>query len=387
MPIIVVPDATTSAQSIVDCTSQDVRALLGTSGGDAGILLDFIDKVQLRMLRESRWEFLLSAPKYFVTEAGQVDYWLGPTGTQPYGIVDTGLDLDDVYRIKEDSVWDRSHFRLLKKTMERLPGPSLVQRDLSPREAAPAVFRHDRAENANILSLYPPAKADNTYAQVPLTPVMTGTGGGALSARTYFVKVTFVDSAAGESAPSPAARQFIPASALARVASPRPLFTNLQSGIQITHFNVYVGTAEGSETKQNASPISIGSAWTEPAGGLIAGAALPTTSTLEPMRGNLIEFRYYKDRSRINAVGDILDIPDEYSDIVCAGVNYYATKYLKMWDDAQAWGLEFRDGLRQMIRDKNLHPHGPDFVRADPAAYTTSSGWPSGLGPWTQDSF
>ena len=44
-------------------------------------------------------------------------------------------------------------------------------------------------------------------------------------------------------------------------------------------WNVYVSTSTGNETKQNTSPIAIGTAWTEPSTGLIAGSALPSQNT------------------------------------------------------------------------------------------------------------
>ncbi len=46
-----------------------------------------------------------------------------------------------------------------------------------------------------------------------------------------------------------------------------------------TGWNVYLSTATGTETKQNAAPIAIGTNFQEPNTGLIAGAALPATNT------------------------------------------------------------------------------------------------------------
>lgn len=98
-------------------------------------------------------------------------------------------------------------------------------------------------------------------------PVLSSSAGGALGARTYYAKITLV-TPAGEVAPSAGSSLALLANTLLNVASPT-------FALGVTGWNAYVGTASGTETKQNASPIAIGTAWVEPTGGLIAGAALP----------------------------------------------------------------------------------------------------------------
>ena len=381
--------ATTTGQDIVDCTSQDIRTLLASSGADATILLDYTDRIQKRILRESRWDYLLSAPQYFITEDGQVDYWLGASGSNTLGTVDTGLNLTDFDRVKDDSVWDRSNFRLLKRVDTAPNVSSLQQRDGQMRQQRPAVFRHDLFDSPSVLSLYPAPNNQNSYQPVPAPPNIESTAGGALSQGTYFVKITFVDSLGNESSPSEAARQTIAASRLAKVKSPRMLLTTFASGVSVTGYKVYASITENSEVLQNGgAAINLGTDWTEGAGGLATGTAgAPSTNALEPLRGFLMEFRYYKTRPVVDDGADILMVPDIYKDIVCAGVNWLASKYLKMWDDSRQWSSEFHDGLRQMVRDKNLHPHGPDFMRPDPSSGTTSSTWPGTGGAFTQDSW
>lgn len=104
-------------------------------------------------------------------------------------------------------------------------------------------------------------------------PVLTSSAGGALGARTYYSKSTLV-TPAGEVAPSAESNLALNANTLLNVASPT-------FALGVTGWNVYVSTSTGTETKQNASPIAIGTAWVEPTGGLISGAALPTG--LSPM--------------------------------------------------------------------------------------------------------
>ena len=98
-------------------------------------------------------------------------------------------------------------------------------------------------------------------------PVLTASAGGALGARTYYSKITLV-TPAGEVTPSAESNLALNANTLLNVASPT-------FALGVTGWNVYVSTASGTETKQNASPIALGTNWIEPTGGLISGAALP----------------------------------------------------------------------------------------------------------------
>lgn len=105
----------------------------------------------------------------------------------------------------------------------------------------------------------------------PAAPILSATAGGTIAATTYFVKITYV-TAAGETLPSAEASLAVAVNNVLNVASPAA-----QTGV--TGYNVYVSTATGTETKQNTSPIAIGTAWVEPTTGLIAGAAVPTANT------------------------------------------------------------------------------------------------------------
>ncbi|MHB8303360.1 MAG: DUF2460 domain-containing protein [Acidobacteriaceae bacterium] len=105
----------------------------------------------------------------------------------------------------------------------------------------------------------------------PTAPVLSAVVSGALAAATYYGKVTYVDPF-GETLPSAETSLAIAADSVPSVASPAA------SG-DATGYNVYLSTATGTETLQNSTPIAIGTAWTAPATGLIAGAALPSAST------------------------------------------------------------------------------------------------------------
>ncbi len=102
-----------------------------------------------------------------------------------------------------------------------------------------------------------------------LAPALTSTAGGSLAKATYFARVSYV-TAMGETAASFESNLPIAANNLLAVASPGSDRLGLATG-----WNVYLGTASGQETLQNASPIGIGTDWTLPTSGLIAGTALP----------------------------------------------------------------------------------------------------------------
>jgi hypothetical protein len=108
-------------------------------------------------------------------------------------------------------------------------------------------------------------------APAPAAPALSSVAGGSLAGATYYVKITSV-TASGETTPSSEASMAVAASHVLSVASP-PTSTGAIG------WNVYVSTSSGTETKQNSSPIVIGTAWQEPSGGLVAGSAPPLENT------------------------------------------------------------------------------------------------------------
>lgn len=365
--------ATTTAQDIVNCVSRDLRSQLATSGTDSDIIIDYTNRIQLQMLRHSRWSFMLSAPQYFVTEDGQHRYWVGASGGNTQGTIDTGLNLTDFDRPQDNSVWDRSLHKQLVRTKERPLGPTGIDAIGQPLQGSPSQFRHDGLEEQNVLELYPAPSNQNTFEPTPAPPNIQSTVSGALAARTLFFRITLVDSLGGESVPSEAVRQRIATNSLAVVKSPKLLVTTFASGVAITGYKVYASATEGGEVVQNGgTAISMGSDWTEPGAGLATGtAAPPTDSTIEPMRGHLIEFRYYKARPQVTLLADVLMIPDVYKDVVCAGVSALSAKFLKMKEDAGEWFQVYQDGLEGMVRDRNLFPN-VEFMTPDPASVYVS---------------
>ncbi|OYV52109.1 MAG: hypothetical protein B7X10_00255 [Burkholderiales bacterium 21-58-4] len=108
----------------------------------------------------------------------------------------------------------------------------------------------------------------------PAAPVLSSVSGGTLAGTTYYARVTYV-TPVGETNAGAEASFAVAANNLLNVTSPPQV--NAAYG-----WNVYVSTATGTETKQNATPIALGAAWTEPTSGLISGAALPASNTSVP---------------------------------------------------------------------------------------------------------
>lgn len=103
----------------------------------------------------------------------------------------------------------------------------------------------------------------------PSPPSLSSIASGVLGGATYFVKITY-QTAQGETLPSTETSLSVAANHVVQVASP-----SVAAGA--TGWNVYISTATNTEKKQNAAPIPIGTAFTEPNTGLIAGANPPAT--------------------------------------------------------------------------------------------------------------
>jgi YD repeat-containing protein len=128
--------------------------------------------------------------------------------------------------------------------------------------------RYDRAGS------YMESLSMSATPHVSLSPpaaVLALVQGGSLPATTYYVKISYLVNGV-ETAASAESNLMVAANALLKVTSPSSI-------PGATGYNVYVATASGQEVLQNGStPIGIGTAWTEPASGLVTGTAAPPTS-------------------------------------------------------------------------------------------------------------
>src|SRR5579859_6965822 len=287
------PNTYSQVSAVINKVSQDVRLQLSANPATAGqpILIDYTNRIHKQMLRFSRWEFLRSEPQYFITVKGQTDYWLGPTGSLPIGMVNTGLNLSDVDKIEKDSVRDLSNSRSLYALGAQPISNGFNFRSGQMRQGIPGNFWQD-PNDVNVLHIYTAPDNSNPYRPVPSSPICSSVVAGALPLRSYYVVLTFVDSAGNESSGSTISVNFKPAAnTVLHVATPSIPFNQTSTGITYSSYNVYVGTAEGSETKQNVSPIAIGTDWQEPTSGLTTnGGGVPQTNNLEPMGGYVIQF-------------------------------------------------------------------------------------------------
>lgn len=465
----------TTAASVINAVIQDGQ--VQTTNRIA--LLDYVNRVSQRMLRESQWLFLRSQEQRFMTQPDAAKYWLGPGIPSP-GCVSTGLDLSDVASIVPDSVYDLSNGRRLTQDSQAvLTGPVLRFKDGTYRSSLPRTYRYDY-NVANVLHLYPPPDNQNSYQPQPTSPVCNWVAGGMIAfERSYYILVTLVDSAGNESVPcAQYSNIVVPGMALLTVDGPH-LDVASATTVNYNFYNVYVSqTSNGDFFKQNLFPLPISSTWTEPTIGIsdmmlpplfypilaITGEAFnlgvdtgghlttteivtggtinpiplkdgngvvwnnfvisnglftsistnqgeglylvlrdtdgiawhitvntsgnmlaislgpavdnliqaltpPQTSNIIPLEGYVISFFYQKQRVIINDPSQILQIPDNYADVVIAGVNYYSSLYTAKSDDLNVklvvWKKEFMDGLAQMRRDLRINFRNTDVIMPD----------------------
>jgi hypothetical protein len=109
-----------------------------------------------------------------------------------------------------------------------------------------------------------------TRVAAPAAPSLSSVAGGTLGATTYYVKTTLV-SPSGETTPSSESSRAVAANNLLSVVA-------LASTGNATGWNVYVASVSGAELRQNAVPIALGAAWTEPSSGLVSGTAPPPSA-------------------------------------------------------------------------------------------------------------
>jgi len=380
--------ATTTVANIISLVQEDLMELF-TSSGSTSVLIEYCNRIQAMILgrRPQGWNWMVSAPQRFITERGQTDYWIGATGSVSAGQVNTALNLSDVRRVVNGSVISRSGFANLYQVAEAPAWSGWQNEDASYDEGVPHSYRNDEG-TPNVISIYPAPDEGSTYELIPPAPHSTTATGGALSARTYYIRTTFVDLEGNEGEPSSTARQFVEASKLITVKAPQPKINAGSAGVSYLRYNVYASTTEGSETLQNVSPTATSTDWTEDASGLTtSGASVPTSSDLEPLRGYVIEFRYYKAHTAITATADILLIPNEFRDVVVAGVNMLASKYLGNTNpaaDIAYWQGLYQAGIDRMVLDQNPWPGGARYIKPDPASFTPLLGG-GGMNWWSPD--
>lgn len=223
-------------QEVLEQTQQDMRQML-SAGGNSTLLLDYADRIHKQLLRLTEWRFLLSDVKTFQTQVGVTDYWIGPEASLPEGMVDSGLHISDIWRIKQDSVKNTTTGLTLSRIGEAPIGP-LASVKMSPRQ-----YRND-SSSPLVLSIYPP-----------------------------------------------------------------------------------------------------------------------------PDKVSTIQFRFYEPKHDLKAEQSV-QLPEDYQDILVAGINLLGCQYLKRPNDIQIWAELFREGKKQMLRDQRGYGNHADFMKGDSAGIT-----------------
>lgn len=260
---------TIQASTVIDSVIQDGQ--VQTTNRTA--LLDYVNRVSLRILRESQWAFLRSQPQKFITDVGVTKYWVGG-GTPPPGYSDTGLQLSNVGTVVPESVFDLTNNHQLAEV-----SPNILNR--ASLRFSDGSFRIDRPRNywfeydsGGALTLVPPPSGTNQYQPVPLPPACSYIAGGYLPRRTYSVVVTYVDSFYNEGMPCTYSSQIsVPANCLLVVSPPMP---EVSSSTTVTYggWNVYVGPSspftngQPNLYQQNTTPLSLTGTFQEPDTGI-----------------------------------------------------------------------------------------------------------------------
>lgn len=179
------------------------------------------------------------------------------------------IEPGDIVGVTHPSVPDRKAgvMGITNKTFE------VINKTISFAEGKVTLTMLDAGYLANFGTYKISPDGELPYAPVgpPAAPAISQVASGTLAARTEFFRLTYV-TPSGETLAGTEASLAITANNVAQVASP-------PQAKEATGYNVYGSTSSGTETKQNASPIAIGTAWTEPNTGLVAGAAMPASDT------------------------------------------------------------------------------------------------------------
>lgn len=368
---------TTTVGNILSSVSTDIRQQLSATT-DSSILIDFTDRVSKEILRKTRWTFLLSDFKQFVTDTGVNNYWLGANGSIPSNsyAVDTHLNLTDLRKIKGDSVRDRSNFKRLMEAPNAPLATTTQYPDNSSRLGRPVQWQQNQT-NPGVFTLWPAPDNQNNYSPVPEAPILRTLPFGSLPARTYVVCVTWVDGRGNESTPSAPSKIFLPVNTILNVQNPQPPLTSA-TGVAYSNYSVYAREDDSlgafnpsvNNLLLQASTLAIGSAWDENAatGLILSGPTPPTSSSVEPIDGYIIEFQYYKLRIALTSSAQTLQVPDDYKDVMVSGVTAYALRYLGRTQDAAMSYSKFQSGVTQIVGDINWNSDAPDFISPDGAS-------------------
>ena len=198
------------------------------------------------------------------------------------------------------------------------------------------------------------------YPALPALPAaldVAQVAGGALAGRTYYVRATY-QTLYGETPWGAEASLAIDANKVLVATSP----ARSSSAAFSTGWNIYAGETTEAETKQNALPIAIGTDWTEPVTGLIAGDAPPATwgTTLEFQReprfvpSFSFEAVRHDNRASSGVQESVFERLDEFLE--------FAMEYVGIGTDVDAWQAFLRVALQGVPFDFYPDADGLSYV-------------------------
>lgn len=184
--------------------------------------------------------------------------YLNPLGeTLPSDEASLAVDVNNVLKVASPAAYaDATHYNVY---VSETTGTETLQ------NVAPILLGTDWQEpDSGLVSGAPLPVADTTHLLPPAAATLSSVlAGDTKPGETCFVRVTYLNPL-GETLASTEDSLAVPANSLLKITSPAA-YANAD------HWNAYVANEAGLEVLQNASPIALGTDWTEPLSGLISG--------------------------------------------------------------------------------------------------------------------
>lgn len=312
--------------TVIGMCSQDIRKILDSgSTTDQVALIDYTNRVQLQLLREARWRFLLSGVLQFETVSGVSDYWIGATGSAPV----TSYTLSAVAPNPNGG----NSAVYTGTTLDTLEEGDEVTVTGFVNAGNNGSFIVEFANATTVILNNGNAIAENHAGTLTISIPDTGlniTNLGVVKPGTVFDRTN--------------STRLYP-------TDEAPLGPNFQ------------GLSLPSNYRNDQNTPSIFAIYPPPKN-----------------NGYVIEFRYFFAKPQLTLLTDTLLIPDDYLDVVVSGVNWFANLYLREnLNDAQMWKAIYEEGKTGMKRDHNLFPRGQEFIAPDMASQPRTVITPIGL--------
>lgn len=323
---------TTTAGIIVASCQGDFQRLIGVQNNQ---WVDWIDRVHQRILRHSRWRFQQTQveAQQFYTTAGQVAYFLG-SGTLPGSASITNVAIDATQNPPVATITAANNYVVGNGQTVVITGltHTVLNNTWSLVQAFPGSFTFQMPAGTAGVASTPDTGTANTVFNTNL----------ALADLDLIVDGTVLL----RGIPG------IPQGSVSQTVS------NLAGGglISTGGLGLY---------RVTTVPFDISGVWSLPSPPKAFLIRSNNVMELYPPPDNkyTVEFQYQASRAGITNFNSVLQVPDYYRAVVVAGVNELAAAYLakdpsgaRFAQEVVYWHDAFEDGLRSMIRDKQLFP-------------------------------